>query len=66
MHADHETAFEKGGKTDSANLAGSCRTCNLQKGAKNLSNDAGPENFQPSNPSDRIRQKLNAGEGSNP
>ena len=58
MHADHVTAIANGGKTEKDNLAASCRTCNLSKGNKELSRQPGPGKVVPSNPSDRIRDRL--------
>ena len=58
MHADHMTAHANDGRTESGNLAGSCRTCNLSKGSKDLSSQPGPGRFVPPNPNERIQDHL--------
>ncbi len=58
MHVDHIVPHVKGGKTESQNLAGACRTCNLEKGAKDLSDKPGTDKFVPSNPNERIQDRL--------
>ncbi|WP_430384212.1 HNH endonuclease signature motif containing protein [Archangium violaceum] len=37
--ADHRKPYSKGGPSSSENLAPSCRTCNREKGAKELDTD---------------------------